>query len=166
VRRTLLTRRSFVPSSPWSAAAFAACRTSRITISWASRSRASFPGTASRPRGGRETRVISTTSAAIAMLTPPKQLDALGDIIEELHLLFVVLVEDLRGTCRRGDAAAGRRSRPPPASGASHRGLGGSSCRRGCESGPSRCQRTPTHRGRSAAGRSSRRLESPCSVDP
>src|SRR3989442_1268121 len=71
VRITSLTSRSFVPSSPSSAACRAMARASFTMISWACRSREICTGTASRPRGRRGISVISATSCAIAMLTPP-----------------------------------------------------------------------------------------------
>jgi Uncharacterized conserved protein len=71
VRMTSLTSRSFVPSSPASSASLAASRQKVKISSWASSSREICTGTSSRPRGGREMRVSSATSAPIARLMPP-----------------------------------------------------------------------------------------------
>src|SRR5581483_6862547 len=70
-RITSLMMRSFVPSSPASAACSAIVRASFKTISWASSSLEICTGTSSRPRGGRGIIVVSATSCAIARLTPP-----------------------------------------------------------------------------------------------
>src|SRR5467141_1910433 len=72
VRITLLTSRSFVPSSPASAAFPAMVRASFRMSSCASSSREICTGASSRPRGGRGIIVVSATSAAIARLMPPR----------------------------------------------------------------------------------------------
>src|SRR6266704_16931 len=71
VRITSLTSKSFVPSSPASTACLAIGRDSNRMTSCAWSSRASCTGTSCRPRGSRGIRVVSATSCAIAMMTPP-----------------------------------------------------------------------------------------------
>src|SRR6478672_2964482 len=71
-RMTSLTSRSFVPSSPPSAARRAIVRASFSTISCACSKREIWTGASSRPFGGRGMSVVSATSCAIATLTPPR----------------------------------------------------------------------------------------------
>jgi len=70
-RMTPLTSRSFVPSSPLPAASRAIARASSSTTSCAWSSREIWTGAASRPRGARGMMVVSATSGAMAMPTPP-----------------------------------------------------------------------------------------------